>query len=170
MTELTPELREKFKKVKLLALDVDGVLTDGGVYVFEDGRELRRFDIKDGAGIKRLLKKITVAIISSSNNQAVKYRLSQLGVQYIFLGVENKFSILEKLCIKLEISLDHVCYIGDDDADKGILKVVGLPVSPFDGVNGIKNLAIYITKAKGGHGCVREVCDKIYRSDNAYSK
>ncbi len=163
MTELTPELRDKFRRVKMLAMDVDGVLTDGGVYVFEDGREFRRFDIKDGLGIKRLVDAgIVVAVISSSSCQAVVHRLKKLGVTEIHLGVEDKAACLKEICARYQIELADVAYIGDDLADLAVIKEVGLACGPADAAEEMRGFLNIITIAYGGRGAVRRVCDLIW--------
>lgn len=160
MNILRTELKEKIKGVRLLAMDVDGVLTDGGVYILEDGREFRRFDIKDGLGIKQVMQKgFRVAVISSSDCPAVEHRMRKLGVQEVYLGVEDKLRKLHDICTKLSIDLGEVCYIGDDLADLAVMNAVGLPCAPVDAAQLIKGISLYIANAQGGKGAVREICD-----------
>lgn len=155
-----PTIQQKAQNIRLLALDVDGVLTDGGVYVFEDGTEFRRFNIKDGLGLRRVLETgIQVAIISASVNQAIVNRAEKLGISEVFLGSRNKVETLQHLCQRLNLSLEQVAYIGDDLTDLPVLKQVGLPCAPNDAVDEVKNSALLITTRDGGQGAVREVCD-----------
>lgn len=149
-------------KVKLLALDVDGILTDGGLYYTEDGQELKKFNVKDGLGIKRLMKQgIEVAIISSNTSQATLHRSQKLGIAHTFIGCDNKLPVLEELCKRLKIALSEVAYMGDDLADIPILEAVGFPLTVADAMAENKACAIYITEKSGGQGAVREICDLI---------
>ena len=162
MTELSPDLRKKFAQVRLLAMDVDGVLTDGGVYTLEDGREFRRFNIKDGLGIKMVMQQgVRVAIISSNSCQAITYRAHQLGVTEVFIGVEEKLPVLQEICRRVGIGLEDVCYIGDDLPDLRILEQAGLACAPANAVTEVLKKVDYITHEPGGFGSVREVCELI---------
>lgn len=163
MNILSPDLKDKIKGIKLLAMDVDGVLTDGGVYILEDGREFRRFDIKDGLGIKQVKDKgIRIAVISSSICPAVEHRMQKLGVQEVHLGVQDKLHRLREICTKLAIDLGEVCYIGDDLADLAVMNAVGLPCAPADATQSVKKISLYIANSQGGKGAVREICDLFY--------
>jgi 3-deoxy-D-manno-octulosonate 8-phosphate phosphatase (KDO 8-P phosphatase) len=156
------ELRSRLSKVKLLALDVDGVLTDGGLYYTETGEELKKFNVKDGLGLKLLLQAgIEVAIITASTSTSVVHRAKKLGINYTFIGVENKLSVLENLCQQLNIALEQVAYMGDDLNDIPVLKAVGCPLTVADAMQANKLLAIYVTKLFGGKGAVREICDRL---------
>ncbi|MCA9885955.1 MAG: HAD-IIIA family hydrolase, partial [Anaerolineae bacterium] len=127
------DLIRRIENIRLLALDVDGVLTDGGVYVFEDGTEFRRFNIKDGHGLKRLIEAgIKVAIISSASTKSVVHRAKKLGIEEVHLGVKDKLEILTDLCTRFKIKFDQVAYMGDDLLDLPVMKKVGLPCAPSD--------------------------------------
>lgn len=148
--------------IKLLALDADGVLTDGGVYVFEDGRQFRRFDIKDGLGLKRVMEAgIHVAIISGSAVQAVAQRAQQLGIKEIHLGVEDKLAKLQTICHRYDVCMTEVAYMGDDLTDIEVLNAVGFSCAPADAARQVQQVSKYVTNAKGGHSAVRELCDKL---------
>lgn len=148
--------------IRLLATDVDGVLTDGGVYVSDDGSEFRRFNIKDGLGLQRVMAAgIHVAWISTSSISAISYRAQRLGVSDVHLGVENKLKRLCNICERLDIGLEQVAYIGDDLVDIPILEVVGLPCAPADAVDEVLGIAVYISTHKGGRGAVREICNYL---------
>lgn len=150
------------KTIRLLALDSDGVLTDGGVYIFEDGNEFRRFDIQDGLGLKRIMQAgLQVAIISTSDCPAVQMRATRLGIENIFIGVEDKLACLKELCLRLNIPLEQVAYMGDDLPDLPCLQAVGLPLAPQNAVDEVHCAAMYITNRPGGYGAVREICDRI---------
>jgi 3-deoxy-D-manno-octulosonate 8-phosphate phosphatase (KDO 8-P phosphatase) len=160
MTDISPELQAKFRNINILALDVDGVLTDGGVYIGEDGKEFRKFNIKDGAGIKQVIDKgIIVVIISSSPCKSIMYRATQLGIEEVHIGVADKLKELTTICLMKNVELSEVCYIGDDLADLPAMQAVGLACAPKDSVEEVIEIAVYITQTLGGKGCVREICD-----------
>lgn len=165
MANFSVELRERASKIRLLALDCDGVLTDGGVYIFEDGQEFRRFNIKDGLGLKQIMTKgIYVVIISGSTSLSVRHRAQSLGISEIYLGINNKLLILEEICQRLKVNFSDVAYIGDDLLDLPIIERVGLPCAPSDAHEKLKNNVLYITPATGGNGSVRNVCDLLVTS------
>lgn len=159
---MTPEVRSKLAQVKLLALDVDGVLTDGGLYYTESGEELKKFNVKDGLGLKLLMQAgIEVAIITTSTTPVTHHRAQKLGIQHVYLGAEDKLTVLIELCDRLGISLAEVAFVGDDIVDLPILKEIGCPITVADGMAQNKRHAILITKLGGGQGCVREVCELL---------
>lgn len=156
------KLQHRLAHVKLLALDVDGVLTDGGLYYTETGEELKKFNVKDGLGIKRIMQAgIEVAIITTSHSLSVHHRAKKLGVPHVFLGAEDKLATLKELCRNLGIDLSEVAYIGDDLVDLPVLKAIGCPITVADAVPENLACALYVTKKTGGQGAVREVCDQI---------
>lgn len=156
------ELRSHLSQVKLLALDVDGVLTDGGLYYTESGEVLRKFNIKDGQGIK-LLKQagIEVAIITAKSASSTLQRAKDLGINHAYLGIEDKLSTLKILCEKLGILLSQVAYVGDDINDLEVLQSVGCPLTVADAMSANQDIAIYVTKLAGGQGAVREICELL---------
>lgn len=150
----------QLKPIKLLGLDVDGVLTDGGIYITDSGEEIKRFDVKDGLGLQLLMRSgIEVAIISASRSPAIRHRAERLGIRHVLLGVEDKLTALKTLCQQLELQLENVAYVGDDATDTPVLLTVGCPLTVADAIQPNKNCAIYITQRPGGHGAVRELCD-----------
>jgi 3-deoxy-D-manno-octulosonate 8-phosphate phosphatase (KDO 8-P phosphatase) len=150
-------------EVKLLGLDIDGVLTDGGVTWHHDGSVSRRFDIKDGFGLVRFQESGgIVAVISSSTSQVGVERLTALGIQHVFTGVADKATRLTELMENLGIDPHHVAYMGDDVPDLGCFERVGIPVAPADAAAEILPHVRYVTTAPGGRGAVREVCDAIW--------
>lgn len=153
------------RHIRLLAMDSDGVLTDGGVYIAADGQEFRRFDIKDGLGLKRVMQAgLHVAIISSASCQAVQVRANVLGIEHVFLGVKDKLTCLRQLCVRLDFAVEQVAYMGDDLPDIPILQAVGYSIAPADAVMVVRQMVCYVTSKQGGHGAVREVCDLILDS------
>ena len=156
------ELSHRLKGVKLLSLDVDGVLTDGGLYFADDGLTLRKFNVKDGLGIKCVMQAgVEVAIISAGPQEAIRRRMESLGIRHIYTGVPDKLVTLRELCEKLGLEAEQVLHMGDDLNDLPILDAVGCPISVPDAVPEVRDRAIYVTARKGGDGAVREICDMI---------
>ena len=149
-------------QIKLLALDVDGILTDGGLYYTESGEVCKKFNVKDGKGIKLLMQSgVEVAIISANDSAATLHRARKLGIVNCFTGVESKLEVLKTLCDRLNISLSQVAYMGDDLNDLPVLKAVGLPLTAADAIPENKAVAVYVTQLSGGQGAVREVCNLL---------
>ncbi|MFT6835818.1 MAG: 3-deoxy-D-manno-octulosonate 8-phosphate phosphatase (KDO 8-P phosphatase) [Francisellaceae bacterium] len=154
----------KLKKVKLLILDVDGVLTDGKIILSNNGDELKSFNVKDGLGIKLLQKLgIEVAIITGKTSNLVQRRFESLGVKYIYQGQSNKIKAYQSLLARLNFIDNQVAYIGDDLPDLPLLTLVGFSITVNDGHYLIKNKVDFCTSQNGGDGAVREVCDMIYK-------
>ena len=150
-------------QVKLLGLDIDGVLTDGGITWHQDGTVSRRFDIKDGFGLVRFQESGgIVAVISSSTSQVGVERLTALGIQHVYTGVADKAVQLTEVMTRLGIDADQVAFIGDDVPDLGCFELVGISVAPADAAAEVRHRARYVTTAPGGRGAVREVCDAIW--------
>jgi len=165
MPKISTDLHDRLSHVRLLAMDVDGVLTDGGVYILESGEEFRRFDIKDGLGLKRVIATgIHIVWISAGKCESVRKRATNLGIMHVYLGIDEKMSILEHFCQNKAIRLDSVAYIGDDLTDLQVLQSVGVAFAPADAINQIKEIANYVTSRRGGCGAVREVCDILLAS------
>jgi len=157
----------KIPKIKMLILDVDGTLTDNGIYVDENGIESKRFNAKDGVGILELIKKnIMVGIIShSERGDGIKSRASYLGIKHCYVGNEAKDEILLSWIKDENITLDEVAFIGDDINDISIIDIVGFSACPSDSSLPVKNKVSIILNTKGGYGCVREFSD-LYLSQN----
>jgi 3-deoxy-D-manno-octulosonate 8-phosphate phosphatase (KDO 8-P phosphatase) len=152
------------KKIKLIIADVDGTLTDGGIYLTENGDEFKKFNAKDGMGVKLLMKKgFQVGIISASHaRKLVLARAEMLGITLCYIGNEPKLSILEKWTEELGVGLDEIAFIGDDVNDLEIMKKVGLAFCPQDSAEEIKNISDVILSENGGRGCFREMADKYF--------
>lgn len=151
---------ELAKNIKLLILDVDGVLTDGRIYVHANGEESYCFHVHDGFGMKQLQKSgIEIAIISARNSPAVLHRLKQLHIQHIYLGTHDKLSTFETILQKLQLSSDQVAYMGDDCLDIPVMQKVALSITVANAMESVKKIAHFCTQKKGGKGAVREVCD-----------
>lgn len=156
------ELKDRMKAVKLLSLDVDGVLTDGGMYYTDDGQQLRRFNVKDGMGIKLAQAAgLEICIISASKTQSIHHRADTLAIKHVRLGADDKIAALNALCDQLAITLDQVAHIGDDVNDLPILERIGLPLTVNDAMDSVKEVAAYVASKNGGCGAVREICDML---------
>jgi len=156
---------KKFKAIKLLILDIDGVLTDGGVYFDDSGQTMRRFHVHDGLGIKSLMSSgVNCAIITAHTSKSVENRAAQLGISELYQGVKDKATVLNEIINKINITTESVAYVGDDLNDLPTLKQVGFPITVANSVPEVKQAALYVTKKDGGCGAVREVCDLILQS------
>ena len=152
----------KAKALKLLILDVDGVLTTGAIYYGSDGFEMKGFHIHDGLGLKLLQQAgLLLAIISGKKSEAVARRLQELNIQHIYLGFEDKLPIYEKIKQELGLQDHEIAYMGDDLPDLPVLNEVGFAVAVSNAVAEVKKAADYVTEKRGGHGAVREVVEMI---------
>ncbi len=168
MRELTETLRSKIRGIKLVALDVDGVLTDGGMYYSESGDEIKKFQARDGMGIKLLQGVgIITAFVTSEQTNLVQRRGNQLKVPEIHQGTFEKKNVLDELCAKYDLNMQQVAFIGDDVNDLDALQHVGFSVAPADAVSVVKEVVDYICERNGGAGAVREMSDLILHVQNA---
>ena len=153
---------ESLKKIKLVISDVDGVLTDGGMYYSARGDIQKKFHARDGMGISILKRNnIPTVIITKEKNLMVKKWASKMPVHRLFDGVKKKESLVPKLCKLYNLKEENIAYIGDDVNDMEIMKKIGLSISPNDANLEVRKIANHITKSKGGEGVLREVCDLI---------
>lgn len=160
-------ISQKCKAIKLLAMDVDGTLTDGAVYYSSHGEELKRFSIRDGMGMVLLkLAGIEMAIITAEESNIVKARASKLNIRHLFMGIRNKKNVLEELKQKLNLGFDEIAFIGDDINDIQALKAAGLSLCPADSVAEVKGICDYICNNNGGNGAIREVAEMILNNQN----
>lgn len=148
---------------RLLALDVDGVMTDGGMYIGSDQKEWKKFSTRDGLAIKMALRQgIEVGFISNGRNiDLIGYRAEMLGVKRLYVGTDEKMPVLQSWCSELGISLQQVAYIGDDINDKEIISHVGLGACPADAEKAIMAVAKVVLNTAGGQGCVRELASML---------
>jgi 3-deoxy-D-manno-octulosonate 8-phosphate phosphatase (KDO 8-P phosphatase) len=152
--------REKAQSIKLLILDVDGVLTDGQIILTEQGEEIKSFSARDGHGIRMLMAEgIEVAIISGRKSKAVDIRADDLGIQEIHLGIKDKGPLCREMIRRKNLSKGEVCCVGDDLPDLPMFEHTGTSFAVADASLPVRRLASHITKRKGGHGAVREVCE-----------
>ena len=158
----TDELQQRAVAVRVLILDVDGVLTDGRLYYNEQGEALKTFNIRDGHGIKMLQNQgIKVAVISGRRSAALQRRLQDLGVQLAWLGVEDKDQAFAELLTHLSITRTQVAYLGDDLIDLPVMTQVGLAIAVADADAFVVQHAHWRTVCPGGQGAVREVCERL---------
>ena len=162
---MSENLIELAKKIKLLAFDVDGVMTDGSVTYDENGVEYKTFNVKDGHGIVRANKSgFITAIITARNNGTVRHRAENLNITEIYQGQKYKLPALEEIMAKYGFAYENVAYMGDDIPDICILEKVGLACCPNDAVKEVKAICNFVSTINGGRGAVRELCDFILES------
>ncbi len=160
---------QKASKIKLLICDVDGVFSDGLVYMSNTGDELKTFHTRDGYGVRSLLtSNIPVAIITGRKSKIVEDRMTALGITHIYQGVDNKLIPYQELLSLYQVSPEEVAYIGDDMVDLPVMKQVGLSVCVADGHPYVKQGADFVTHIKGGHGALRELTDLLLLSQNKF--
>jgi 3-deoxy-D-manno-octulosonate 8-phosphate phosphatase (KDO 8-P phosphatase) len=161
----TRRIREIVKGLKMLILDVDGVLTDGGIILDNEGNEYKSFNVRDGHGIKMLIRAgMHVAIITGRHSKVVERRAHELGITEVFQKCHDKRVVYRKLVEQYSLKENEVAYIGDDIVDAPIMAMAGLPIAVADAVDEAKKYALIVTKKKGGRGAVREVTDYILRT------
>jgi len=160
--EIDSNIVEKAKNIKLFVCDIDGVFSDGRIYLGNDGEELKAFHTKDGYGIKALgASGVDVAVITGRQSNIVQNRMTALNVKHIVQGQEDKLPALKDMMTALNLTTEQVAYIGDDMPDFECMNYVGLSIAVNDAHPAIMNIANYTTQIRGGFGAVREVCDII---------
>ena len=161
----------RLRGVQLLVMDVDGVLTDGGIYYTERGDEIKRFDVRDGQGLVLLRQMgVLTAVITRRRSAIVQRRADELGIVEVHQGATDKRALLEALLARRGLRASEVVYVGDDVGDLSAMQLVGVPVAVADAVRPVKDAAVYVTRARGGHGAVRELCDAIVQAKDSTSK
>ena len=164
-------LIEKILRVKLLVMDVDGILTDGRIIYDSGGRQLKFFDVQDGFGVHLLRRAgIEAAIITAKRSRVVTRRAKDFKLKYVYQDCSDKLKALEGIIRKLKLSPEQVCYMGDDLLDMPAFKRCGFAVSVPNAVDEIKQEAHYVTRKEGGRGAVREVCDLIIKAQGKWEK
>jgi len=150
------------KKVKMLVMDVDGVLTDASVYCDNRGMEMKRFSVRDGMGLGMIRDiGIKTGIITKEKTDIIDYRAKKLKIDYVYKGIDDKIKVLEEISHKSGIPLNEIAYMGDDVNDKEVLKAAGFSAVPNNCEKSLKNIADYICINDGGNGCIREICNMI---------
>lgn len=167
---------DKLKDITTFIFDVDGVLTDGSVFVTESGEQCRTFNTKDGYALQLAVKCMyRICVITGGKSEGVRHRLNSLGIDDVFLGAHVKLDLFKEYIAKNYIDPANVLYMGDDIPDIDIMKIIGLPTCPTDAAEEVKAVAKYISPALGGRGCVRDVIEKVLKvqgkwmSENATS-
>ncbi len=157
-------MKERLSKIRLLLLDVDGVLTDGRITYDANGIESKSFDVKDGHGLKMLQRTgVKVGIITGRQSKIVALRAQELGIDILYQGAKRKLPPYEAILQEHGLQNHEVAYVGDDLVDLPILKRVGFAVTVADGVEDLRGRVDYVTRRPGGHGAVREVCDLLMK-------
>ncbi|HEX5337374.1 MAG TPA: HAD hydrolase family protein [Gallionella sp.] len=155
-------LSSRAKLIRLVAFDVDGVMTDGGLYLSDSGDEFKRFNSLDGHGLKMLKASgVETAIITGRTSRCVELRAKNLGIAHVYQGVENKLDAMIDLLNKLKLSRDAAAYMGDDVVDLTVMRHVGLALSVPEAPALVREHSDYVTQRGGGYGAVREACELI---------
>lgn len=162
---------EKLKHIRLLLLDVDGVLTDGGIIYNEDGGEIKVFNAKDGLGLRLAMTAgITVGIVTGRRSKALRHRCENLGIRYLFDGVGDKVKMLPEIVAQTGIGPEQAAFVGDDLPDLPLMKRVGLAIAVADANGIVRQKADWTTRAPGGHGAVREVCEALLTAQGLWEE
>ncbi|MBI1911857.1 MAG: HAD-IIIA family hydrolase [Deltaproteobacteria bacterium] len=162
---------EKIRPVRLFIFDVDGVLTDGRIIYNDSGQETKFFDVRDGHGIKLLMRAgIEVGILSARESNVVKYRADNLGIELVYLGRKDKLSAFEEILKSKSITPKEIAYMGDDIIDLPVIKRVGFSATVADGVDEVKAMADYVAAKKGGRGAVREVAEVVLKAKGKWDE
>ncbi len=157
-------LLQSFKPITTFIFDLDGVLTDGNIMVYETGEQVRRMSVKDGYALQLAVKKkYRLAVFSGGNGLGAKNRLLKLGITDVFLQVQDKKKDIEEYLELHQLHWNEILYMGDDIPDYPVLKMAGLPCAPADAVPEVLQAAKYISTFPGGKGCVRDVIEKVLR-------
>lgn len=165
------EVKNIARNIKLLILDVDGVLTDGSIVLDNKGNEYKLFHVRDGHGIKMLMKAgVEVAIITGRSSKVVERRAEELGIREVFQKCHDKVSAYQDLLRRYSLDGGEVAYVGDDIVDAPVMSRVGLPITVSDADPGIKKYALYVTKQRGGRGAVREVTDYLLEAKGLWHR
>lgn len=167
--QVKQDLRQLARKVKLLLLDVDGVLTDGRIVYDSRGRDMKFFDVHDGMGVYALSKAgIKTVLITAKGSKSIKPRARDMRVAEVFSDISPKSAILDKILTKYDVTKDEVCFVGDDLVDLCLMRRVGFAVAVFNACPEIKQSASYITVRQGGRGAVREIAELILKSQDKW--
>lgn len=164
-------LLEKARQIRLVILDVDGVLTDGSLCISDDGREYKVFFARDGLGMQMLLATgVNIGIITAKTSQIVTHRMRMLGVQHVLQGKLEKLPAFRQLCTKLQVEPYQVAYVGDDINDLSVMQEVGLAIAVADAHQQVLANSHWQTALLGGRGAVREVCEFIMEAQNTLAE
>jgi len=163
------ELQARASRIKLLLLDVDGVLTDGRLYFSNQGDEFKTFSTLDGHGIKMLQKSgVKVGIITGRTSNLVAKRASDIGIQILIQGREDKWDALQEILLEHPVALDEIAFMGDDWPDLTVMCRVGLALTPANGHSSVVERSHWQSQARGGEGAVRDACDMLMKAQNTF--
>ncbi len=164
-------LERRIKRVRLLLLDVDGVLTDGRLIYDDNGNELKSFDVKDGHGIKLLMRGgIKVGIITSRQSKVVSKRAEELGIEILHQKAVDKLSVFRRIKDREGLKAEEIAFMGDDLVDLPVLREVGFSIAPADAIEEVRRIVHYVTRNPGGRGAVREVCELILKTKDRWKE
>jgi 3-deoxy-D-manno-octulosonate 8-phosphate phosphatase (KDO 8-P phosphatase) len=161
----------KLQKVRLLILDVDGVMTDGRIVIDDAGLESKQFDVKDGHGLKMLMRcDIDVVLLTGRKSRVVEHRAADLGITEVHQGIHNKLEAFTKILAGRKLAPEETAYVGDDVVDIPLLKRVGFSAAVADAVSEVRQAVDYVTQNSGGKGAVREVCEAILKAQDRWEE
>ncbi len=170
-SKYSEDVIERAKKIKLLVMDVDGVLTDGRIILGNYGDEIKNFDVNDGLGIMLVRKSgIKTVILTAKASRVVTKRAKDLKIDKVYHNFHYKIKALEMIRKKFKMNDDAICFVGDDVIDIPVLKRIGLAVSPPNAMIDVKEFAHFITEKPGGRGAVREVCDLLLKAQGKWAE
>jgi 3-deoxy-D-manno-octulosonate 8-phosphate phosphatase (KDO 8-P phosphatase) len=162
-------MQEKLTRIKMLLLDVDGVLTDGRVIINDSGEETKAFDVRDGHGLKLLQRAgLEVGIITGRSSRVVAHRMSELGIELVYQGVKNKLEPFDEILERFQLSPQQVAYVGDDVVDLPILRRVGFAATVADACSDLFDLVDFVSSRPGGRGAVREICEMLLKAQGRW--
>lgn len=167
--DVNPAVTEKAKKIRMVIFDVDGVLTDGSLFIGDDKQEYKAFNSKDGHGMKMLIRSgVDIGIITGRTSKVVEHRVADLGIKQVYQGCHDKLPVYEKLVDKLKLAHDEIAFVGDDIVDLPIMLKTGLAITVNDGHTLVKKYSHWATPSNGGRGAAREICEMIMHAQNNY--
>ena len=168
--DIEEQILMKIRKVKLLILDVDGVMTDGRIVMDDAGLESKQFDVRDGHGLKMLMRLgIDVVLLTGRRSRVVEHRAADLGITEVHQGIWNKAEAFAEILKRREMIAEETAYVGDDVIDIPLLRRTGFSVAVADAVPEVRRIADYVTHQGGGRGAVREVCELILKAQNRWA-
>jgi 3-deoxy-D-manno-octulosonate 8-phosphate phosphatase (KDO 8-P phosphatase) len=168
---ISDRLEEKFRRVRLLVLDVDGVLTDGRITYSDDGVETKSFHVHDGLGIRLLLQHgIRVCVVTGRRSEALRRRCRELGVDAVFDAVTDKAAVMDDLRGRWHLAMEDIACMGDDLPDIAMMEQAGLRIAVADAHGAVRSAADVVTRSAGGAGAVREICDRILHSQGLWEE
>ena len=163
-------MHKKIEAVRLFILDVDGVLTDGRIIMDDNGREIKQFDVRDGHGLKLLMRYgIGVVLLTGRKSAVVEHRARDLGIEEVHQGIWNKVEVSESILQNRDLRYDQVAFVGDDIVDIPLLRRVGFSVAVADAAEEVKRIVDFVTQKKGGRGAVREICEIILLAQDKWA-